>query len=139
MTGARRSRGQNLVEFAIVAVLLLSLVLGIVEFARVWMTYQAVTNSCREGARLAALPTGLADDGAVMARVTSYLTSANLDPGMASIQLDNVEGPTGSITTVSVDYSVSFLFLGPIVGLMDSSSSLPGTFMLRGSSVMRNE
>ena len=52
----KRKPGQNLVEFALVAVLLLALVLGIVEFGRVWMTFQVVTNAAREGARLAALP-----------------------------------------------------------------------------------
>lgn len=135
----KKNSGQNLVEFALIVVILLALVLGIVEFARIWMTFQAVTNSCREGARLAALPSGFADDAAVTARVTNYLTNANLDPGQASILVSNVDGATGTNATVSVNYSVNLMFLGPIVGLLDSNSSLPGSFTLTGTAVMRNE
>ncbi len=139
--GARnkKSKGQNLVEFALVVVILLVLVLGIVEFARIWMTFQAVTNSCREGARLAALPSGFTDDAAVTARVVNYLTSANLDPGQAAISVSNVDGATGTNATVSVNYSVNLLFFGSIIGLMDPSSTLPGAFTLTGTSIMRNE
>ena len=135
----QRNAGQNLVEFAIVAVLLLALVLGIVEFGRVWMTFQVVTNAAREGARLAALPTGFTNAGAVTAKVNAYLGSAGLDAGLASISVNGVDGATGTNATVAVSYNVELLFLGPIVGLLDSGPSLPGSFTLTGTSTMRNE
>jgi Flp pilus assembly protein TadG len=135
----KRDSGQNLVEFALVAVLLLALVLGIVEFGRVWMTFQVVTNAAREGARLAALPTGFTNAGAVTAKVNDYLTSAGLDTGVAGVTAAGVDGATGTNATVTVTYNVEMLFLGPIVGLLDSSSSIPGSFTLTGTSTMRNE
>ena len=137
---SKKSAGQNLVEFAIVSVLLLALLLGIFEFGRLWMTFQVVTNAAREGARLAALPTGFSDDAAVTTRVNNYLTSANLDPGVASVTLTGVSGATGTDAVVTVSYSVDLLFLGPIATLLDSSSpALPGTFVLTGTATMRNE
>ena len=128
-----------MVEFALVVVMLLSLVLGIVEFGRAWMTFQVITNASREGARLAALPTGFSTAGDVMTRVNNYMTSANLDPGRATVTVANVDGATGTDAVVTVQYSADLLFLGPIVQLMDSGSSLPGTLQLTGSATMRNE
>jgi len=135
----KRKPGQNLVEFALVAVLLLALVLGIVEFGRVWMTFQVVTNAAREGARLAALPTGFTNLGAVTAKVNDYLNAAGLDSGAAGVSVTGVDDVTGTNATVTVSYSVEMLFLGPIVGLLDSGSSIPGSFTLTGTSTMRNE
>jgi len=135
-----RSRsGQNLVEFAIVVLLLMSLALGIIEFGRVWMTFQVVTNASREGARLAALPTGFTDTAAVQARVNTYMSSANLDPSRATVTVSNVDGSTGTDAVVTVTYNADLLFLSPVVKLMDSSSALPGTILLTGRATMRNE
>lgn len=137
--GRLDQRGQNLVEFAIIVVLLLSLVLGIIEFGRAWMTFQVITNASREGARLAALPTGFSDAGAVTTKVNTYLTSANLSPARASVSVTNVDGATGTDAVVTVQYQADLLFLGPIVRLMDRSSTMPGTLQLTGRATMRNE
>lgn len=139
MTGRRGQSGQNLVEFAIIVVLLLSLVLGILEFGRAWMTFQVITNASREGARLAALPTGFSNVSGVTDKVNTYLTSANLSPARASVSVTNVDGPTGTDAVVTVQYQADLLLLGPIVRLMDNSSTLPGTLQLTGRATMRNE
>jgi Flp pilus assembly protein TadG len=52
----RSERGAELVEFALVTPLMLVLIGGIVDFARLFQSYEVVTNAAREGARLAALP-----------------------------------------------------------------------------------
>jgi len=51
---AQRARGQNLVEFALVAPLLIVLILGTVDAADAYRAYVALSNASREGARLAA-------------------------------------------------------------------------------------
>jgi len=135
----RQRQGQNLVEFAIIVVLLLAVLVGICEFGRVWMTFQVVTNASREGARVAALPTGFSTVSDVTTRVNSYLTSANLDLGKASVTAVNVDGATGTDAVVTVQYSVDLLFLGPVAALMSPSSALPGTVTLTGTATMRNE
>lgn len=135
----RTERGQNLVEFAIVVVLLLALVIGIFEFGRAWMTFQVITNACREGARLAALPTGFSTSSDVSSKVTTYLTSANLDPGKANVTITNVDGATGTDAVVTVGYPADFVFLSPILKMLSTGSTVPGTLMLTGSATMRNE
>lgn len=52
-----RSRGQTLVEFALVLPVFLLLTLGVVDGARVFSAYIAVTNAAREGALYAAAGT----------------------------------------------------------------------------------
>jgi Flp pilus assembly protein TadG len=44
-------RGQGLVEFAMVIALLLLLIFGIIDFARVFFGYATMANGVREGAR----------------------------------------------------------------------------------------
>jgi Flp pilus assembly protein TadG len=51
--GRRRRRGQALVEFALVLPLLLLMVFGIVDAGRLIYAYNTVSNSARNGARVA--------------------------------------------------------------------------------------
>jgi Flp pilus assembly protein TadG len=48
---ARDERGQNLLEFAVVVLLLLLLFAGIADLGRAFYTYMAVANAAREGVR----------------------------------------------------------------------------------------
>lgn len=52
----RRSvlNGQGLVEFAVILPLMLTLIMGIIEFGRLAITYTAVSTASREGARYGA-------------------------------------------------------------------------------------
>ena len=52
-SGRRRTRGQALVEFALVIPLLLLLIFGIVDAGRLIYAYNTVSNSARNGARVA--------------------------------------------------------------------------------------
>lgn len=135
----RDARGQNLVEFAILAPLLLFLLMGIFEFGRAWNVYQVVVNAAREGGRVAALPTGFANADSVQSRVATYLASAHLDPQSASVQLQDVEGATGSIASVSVSYPYDFRFVGPLARMLSSGSTIGGDVLLQSTVTMRNE
>jgi Flp pilus assembly protein TadG len=63
----RRTAGQNLVEFALVAVMTVILMLGIVEISRMVLVYTTVANAARAAARYAsvhgATRTGSGADG----------------------------------------------------------------------------
>ena len=52
---ARRTRGQGLVEFALVLPILLLVMLGIIEFGYVFTVYSGVFNAAREGVRYGAV------------------------------------------------------------------------------------
>jgi hypothetical protein len=51
--GKRRTRGQGLVEFALVLPVLLLLIFGIIEFARIFYSWLIITNAVRTGERYA--------------------------------------------------------------------------------------
>jgi len=51
----RRDRGQNLVELALTLPMVLIMIFCIVEFARVWMTYESAKTAAREGAYVASI------------------------------------------------------------------------------------
>lgn len=75
----RNRRGQALVELALTLPLLIMLVMGIIEFGRIFHSYILVTNASREGARIAI--TG-ADNTTIISRV------------------NDVSGTLGSVTVV---------------------------------------
>jgi TadE-like protein len=50
---SQRTRGQALVEFALVAPIFILLFMGIIEFGRFVLAYEALNNATREGARYA--------------------------------------------------------------------------------------
>ncbi len=135
----RDDRGQSLVEFALLAPLFLFLLIGMFEFGRAWNIYQVVVNAAREGGRVASLPIGFADEDSVSARVGSYLSSAGLDSGTATVSMEDVNGAPGTIATVGVSYPYTFTFIGPLASLFSSSSSLGGTIVLSSTINMRNE
>jgi Flp pilus assembly protein TadG len=54
MNKQRRQRGAAVVEFAVLAVLLLVFLVGIFEFGFLWLQSNYIANAAREGARVAA-------------------------------------------------------------------------------------
>jgi Flp pilus assembly protein TadG len=138
---SRDRSGQSLAEFAIVLVLLVLLVVGICEFGRAWNVYQIITNAAREGARLAALPAGFTTVAEVQNRVTSYMTTGGLNAGQATVAIGGagVDGGTGSQVTITVGYPYTFMYVGPVIRLIDSGATAGGAVTIQTQVVMRNE
>jgi Flp pilus assembly protein TadG len=119
------------VEFAVVAPVLLLLVLGIVEFGRLMMVQQILTNASREGARRAILEQSTAEQ--VETLVNDYLAGTSISGAAVEIlptDLDKVEFGDRVTVKVSVRY--------------DQVSWLPSPWFLSGKtitaqSVMRGE
>ncbi len=102
----RRNRGgAAAVEFAVVAPLFFLMVLGMIEFGRMIMVQQVITNASREGARMAVL------DGATTAgvrtAVQNYLQGASIRDAVVAV---NPDPPTsaGYGAPVTVTVSVNF-------------------------------
>ena len=121
-------KGQSVVEFALVLPILVMIVMGIVEFGRIFMAQQIVTNASREGARSAVLPSSTSSD--VETTVLNYMTSGGLT-GPTNVQMTNVGQtvPTGSATSVNVNYTLSILTGTIIPGLGDSVTITHTTVM----------
>jgi Flp pilus assembly protein TadG len=138
----RCESGAELVEFALVLPLLLVLIAGITDFTMLFQSYEVTTNAAREGARLAVLPGYAFNNYAtVRTRVANYLAAGgavgSFQTNVAPVTLTLGNGFQASGVQVTVTYTHSFLFIGPIVGLIN------GTFMntltYRTTAQMRTE
>src|SRR4051812_47359519 len=69
-------RGAAVVEFAVVSPVFFLLVFGMIEYGRMVMVQQLLTNAAREGARVGVLDNSTASD--VTTAVNSYLTAAKI-------------------------------------------------------------
>ena len=116
---ADSERGANLVEFAILAPLLIILVLGIVEFGWLFGQFNDVRHGVREGARFAAVDGG--DELAIRLRVCTSMDG--LSAGMSEIRVQLTDGgDAGNVSTIRVEADVESLSGAPII-----TSFLPNT------------
>jgi len=152
-------KGAAAVEFAIVLLLLLTLIFGMLEFSLAMFNQQVITNAAREGARagIVSRPTRLSN-GDIAAVVVDYAAnhlitfgddvltaddvdideidddlSDGLDAGKRCVvfefELGGVKYPCD--LEVTVNYEYEFLFLFTYLGI--------GPINLRATSVMRME
>lgn len=127
--------GQALVEFALVATILLILIFGVVDMARAWNAYQVITDAAREATRTAVVNDDAVSQDSVVSVVQGALERASLDPSLATITFpDGFKTGRGNPTTVAVTYPWEFQLLGP---LLDWDGN--GAVDLTTSFVMRNE
>jgi hypothetical protein len=102
----RKRRGAAAVEFAVVAPVFLLLVFGMIEYGRMVMVQQVITNASREGARVAVLDGSTAQE--VQDTVTQYLNSGSIQGAVITIDPANpTDAGFGDPVTVSVDIGFS--------------------------------
>jgi Flp pilus assembly protein TadG len=126
----RARRGVAAVEFALVAPVLLLFVLGIIEFGRLMMVEEVLTNAAREGCRRAVMANATEND--VRTVVNNYLSNSGISGGSMAPIPGLATAKAGDPITVTV--SVPF----------DNVSWLPVARWLQGktlsaSVVMRKE
>jgi Flp pilus assembly protein TadG len=130
-------RGQALAEMAILLPVLLLLVFGIIEMSNAWRTFQVVTNSAREGARVAILSS--ADQADVTTRITTSMTTGGLDPARPGAQIivqcvdlngqtaNRVCSGSGETVQIRIEYPFTFNVLGRLSGLVPITISSTST------------
>jgi len=102
----KKRRGAAAVEFAVVAPIFLLLVFGMIEYGRMVMVQQVLTNASREGARCAVLDGTTHQE--VVDTVTQYLTSGSIQGANITVTPTNPEDAGfGDPVTVSVDIGFS--------------------------------
>ena len=123
-------RGQNLVEFALVVLILLLLVFGTAELGRAWMAKNILTGAAREAVRVAAVPApgGGWNGPAATARATTILSSAGLTSATATVE--DATAPFGAVT-VTVNYNFPVVLVGFIPGLDNATIPLSSTTTMR--------
>ena len=127
----KKRKGAAVVEFAIVAPVFFLMIFGMIEYGRMVMVQQVLTNASREGARQAVL------DGSTTTQVstvvTDYLTSSSITGATVTVTPD----PPGNAAfgdPVTVTVSVPF----SQVSWLPSPMFLGGTTM-SATTVMRRE
>jgi Flp pilus assembly protein TadG len=118
----RRDRGQALVEFALVAPILLFLLLGIVDLARAWNSFQVLTDAGREGTRRAVV-----DNGSTAQEVRDVIKQAAARAGLVVTDADITvaEGAgRGDPTTVTVQYGHELRWVGWALGLVGADRTI---------------
>lgn len=125
----QNKQGQALVELALVLPILIMLVMGTVEFGRIFHSYLLITNATREGARAGIV--GL-DDTAIKTKVKDASVSLGLTDSQISIEPAQSSRVRGVPLTVQVNYSIGLItpFLNAV---------LPDPFPLTTSTTMRVE
>jgi Flp pilus assembly protein TadG len=119
------------VEFAVVAPVFLLLVFGMIEYGRMVMVQQVITNASREGARVAVLDGSTT--ASVTSAVTSYLTAGSITGASVTVNPDppsNAQYGDPVTVTVSIPFSQ--------VSWLPSPMYLGGT-TLTSATVMRRE
>jgi len=145
---SKSNRGQTLIEFALIIVLLFILILGIMEFGIILYDKSVLTDACREGARAGVVfradPATFAYDPLTEAEIKTvidnYIQKRLLTFGAPFDATNDVDitwdpnPPThGGEIDVRVNFTYSFLAL-PNLGNMGT-----GTLNLSARSVMRME
>lgn len=127
----RNRRGAAVVEFAFVAPVFFLFVFGMIEYGRMVMVQQVLTNASREGARIGVLDGSTTSD--VTSAVNTYLSNSSITGSTVTVS-PSPPSSAGYGQPVTVTVSVPF----------DQVSWLPTPMFLGGktltsSTVMRRE
>ncbi|WP_339686245.1 TadE family protein [Gimesia maris] len=133
---SKSPRGTTLVEMAVVFPLFILLVFGLVEFVRMGMVKQALSDAARAGCRRAALTSTLTHEDAE-ATIRRFLQSAisnsqDVEKCRVTITPENLSGMTSGVeitARVEVNYSdISWL----VPGFLQNT-------VLQGQAIMKRE
>lgn len=133
-----RSRGQSMVEFALLLPALMLLLVVAVDFGRLFASYVAVNNAAREGAVYAAAhPTFVtSSDSPDPENVTYRARQEVANPSSPQFTAVSVSAPacnpspcptvigTGGGSTIKVTVNTTFAFFTPIVSAVLGGSSI---------------
>lgn len=97
---SKTRKGAAMVEFAIVAPLMILFTLGLIEIGRMTMVKQLLVNVSREGAREGTLPEST--NLSVKSSVESLLAQSNISGSTVTVSTGSVESSTGQYVTVSI-------------------------------------
>lgn len=137
----KRHLGATMIEFALVLILFLTIMLGIVDFARMLWTWNAASEATRWGARTAVVCER--NSAAVLASMQQYLPQLKAANVIVDWYRWDSDSKTYAVSTtcdhlncagVSVQITqLNYQWLGPIAYGMQSTFSMPGfsTFLPR--------
>ncbi|WP_164745695.1 TadE/TadG family type IV pilus assembly protein [Neobacillus mesonae] len=118
----KSEKGQSLVEFALIVPLLVLLLIGIVDFSRIFHAYLTIDHSGREAARAASI-------GKDEVTIKSIAVNQGASIGLTASQVNVNTGSSGSNATITITYQVTFLT--PLIGKIVNPLTLKDTTTMR--------
>ena len=112
-----RDLGQSAMEFALLAPILLILMLGVIDFGRVYFAYVSVTNGARNGADFASQGTGAAADidgirAAAVVETSDLLNTSETNPDVSVATGTDSQGRLYADVTMTYTFSSIFPWPG---------------------------
>jgi Flp pilus assembly protein TadG len=140
----RDTRGQSLVEFALVLPMLLVVMLMITEFGRALFQYNVLAQAARAGARHAAMlgqPAVVAD---AVAQAQAFIDASGIDDNntvdITAVVIPNYSGSSRSVVQVTVSRPFNWVLSGPLPANADGSATVsPTAFTLSAQNTMHCE
>ena len=130
-------KGLATMEMALILPVLLSLIMGIIDFGLVMTSRASMASASREGARAGILLTSPPVTEAEIATVVrNALTTSGWDPyevASATVDVNGAGGAFGTDLTVGVNYNYSFLVISKLI------PSIADQILLNASTTMKNE
>ncbi|MGG3468012.1 TadE/TadG family type IV pilus assembly protein [Neobacillus pocheonensis] len=120
----KSEKGQSLVEFALVLPLLILLLFGIIDFARVFHVYLTMDHAGREAARAASIGN---DDTTI--RNTAVSDAASIGLTADKVAISPGSRSSGSKVSITITYPITFLT--PVIGEIVGSLNLTDTTTMR--------
>ncbi|MCH8025995.1 MAG: pilus assembly protein [Chloroflexi bacterium] len=116
-TRKRGDRGQALVELAMIAPVLIIIMLGVIDYGRIYFAYVSVTNGARNGADYAAIgPTEAADTAGIKAAAltdtSDLLDQSATNPDVAVVTANDSQGSLYADVTMTYTFTTLFPWPG---------------------------
>lgn len=135
----RGTRGQGLVEFALILPMIVFVMFAFFELSRAWNAYQTVTRAAREAARTYVVANGINAQADVEGVANNILAASGLDPARATFTHTPAAFGVapGDPYTIEVEYPFDFFLLRAIQSMQGDVAWDP--FTLRRTVRMRRE
>lgn len=118
--GSRRHKGMALVEFALVALVFFTLLIGIMEFGRWLFTLNAANEATRLGARLAVV-CSISDAADIKARMNQMVSGIPV----GNMVIDYVPGGCDESNCKTVTVRLNGATFNPLIPLMGGAFPIP--------------
>ncbi|MBI0577633.1 pilus assembly protein [Neobacillus cucumis] len=123
----KSEKGQSLVEFALIIPMLMLLLFGIIDFARIFHVYLTMDHAGREAARAASIGK---DDSTIKSTAVFDASNIGLTTDKITITPTGTRS-SGSNVNITITYPITFLT--PLIG------NIVGPITLKDTTVMRVE
>ena len=123
-----------IVEFALIAPLLFTLILGIIEFGRAMMVLDLLNNAARAGCRVGVL--GGSDNTAITSAVTTSLSASGVSGSTVTVKVNSTTANastavTGDAVTVTVSIPIASVTWVPKLQFLSGTTLTANVTMRR--------